>query len=169
MIVYPVNIALTIPVAVVALVMTGLLLIVIFSTLLSVPPALIAAILIGKTPGAVGVPEIVPETLFSVRPAGKPVAVKLVGLLVALIKYWNGALAVPVAVSELTITGGGGLMLMARLAVPVPMLLVALIGIMNEPAIVGVPEMTPVLGSIDSPGGSPVASNEVGLLVATML
>ena len=38
-----------------------------------------------EVPAAVGVPEIKPETVFTVRPAGNPDAPKLVGEFVAVI------------------------------------------------------------------------------------
>jgi hypothetical protein len=38
-----------------------------------------------EVPAPVGVPEIKPETVFTVTPVGNPVAPKLVGVLVAVI------------------------------------------------------------------------------------
>ena len=46
---------------------------------------LVALIVTGKVPRAVGVPEISPVVLFTVRPWGKSVASKVVGLLLAVI------------------------------------------------------------------------------------
>ena len=69
------------------LVMTGGggLLIVKVSVALPVPPALVALMVTLYVPAVVGVPEIKPELVFTDRPAGSPVALKLVGLLVAVI------------------------------------------------------------------------------------
>ena len=50
-----------------------------------VPAALVAPIVTGVVPGAVGVPEINPVAVLTANPAGKPVAPKLMGLLAAVI------------------------------------------------------------------------------------
>ena len=50
-----------------------------------VPVALVALSVTGEVPAAVGVPEIKPETVLTDSPAGKLVAPKLLGLLVAVI------------------------------------------------------------------------------------
>jgi hypothetical protein len=52
---------------------------------LPVPPLLVALKVTLEVPVPVGVPEIKPETVFTVRPAGSPDAPKLVGELVAVI------------------------------------------------------------------------------------
>jgi len=52
---------------------------------LPVPPALVALMVTLYVPAVVGVPEINPVLVFTVNPAGSPVALKLVGLLVAVI------------------------------------------------------------------------------------
>ena len=52
---------------------------------LPVPPALVALIETFELPLAVGVPEINPVVVLIDKPAGSPVALKLVGLLVAVI------------------------------------------------------------------------------------
>ena len=52
---------------------------------LPVPPALVALMLTVKIPTPVDVPEINPVAVFTVKPAGNPVALKLVGLLLAVI------------------------------------------------------------------------------------
>jgi hypothetical protein len=44
------------------------------SGVLPVPPLFVALTVTGKTPAAVGVPEIKPEVLLTVSPVGKPVA-----------------------------------------------------------------------------------------------
>jgi len=63
----------------------GGLLIVKVSVALPVPPALVALIVTLYVPAVVGVPEITPVVVFTVNPPGSPVALKLVGLLVAVI------------------------------------------------------------------------------------
>ena len=53
------------------------------SVLVPVPPALMAEIVTDLVPAAVGVPEMSPLVVFTLRPAGRPVAAKLVGVLLA--------------------------------------------------------------------------------------
>jgi hypothetical protein len=65
-------------------------------------------------------------------------------------------------------TGAGGLMVKVNVALPVPPALVALIVTVYVPAVVGVPEINPVLVSTVKPAGSPVALKLVGLLVAVI-
>jgi len=50
-----------------------------------VPPALVALRVTVYVPAVVGVPEINPVLVFTVSPPGSPVALKLVGLLIAII------------------------------------------------------------------------------------
>ena len=50
-----------------------------------VPPALVALMVTLEVPAAVGVPEINPVVVLTLKPAGSPVALKLVGLLLAVI------------------------------------------------------------------------------------
>jgi hypothetical protein len=50
-----------------------------------VPALFLALSVIVETPPAVGVPEIRPVVVLTVRPAGRPVAPKLVGELLAVI------------------------------------------------------------------------------------
>jgi hypothetical protein len=50
-----------------------------------VPLALVALSVTVEVPAAVGVPEIIPLVLLTDRPAGNPVAPKLVGVFVAVI------------------------------------------------------------------------------------
>ena len=63
----------------------------------------------------------------------------------------------PLAVVALVITGGGGLIVKVKVALPVPLLLVALMVTLYVPAVVGVPEINPVLVFTLKPAGSPVA------------
>ena len=54
-------------------------------------------------------------------------------------------------------TGAAGLVVMTSVALPVPPALVALIVTLYVPAVVGVPEINPVLVFTDKPAGNPVA------------
>jgi hypothetical protein len=64
---------------------TGLLM-VMTSAAVPVPPALVALMVTLYVPAVVGMPEISPVLVFTVRPEGRrPMTLKLVGLLVALI------------------------------------------------------------------------------------
>jgi hypothetical protein len=64
---------------------------------------------------------------------------------------------VPLAVVALVMTGGGGLIVKVKVALPLPLLLVALMVTLYVPAVVGVPEINPVLVLTLKPAGSPVA------------
>jgi hypothetical protein len=66
-------------------------------------------------------------------------------------------------------TGAGGLMVKVSVALPVPPALVALMVTLYVPAVVGVPEINPVLVFTVNPAGSPVALKLVGLLVAVIV
>ena len=57
----------------------------IVSVAVPVPPAFVALIVTLVLPVAVGVPETAPVLVLTLKPAGNPVAPKLVGLLVAVI------------------------------------------------------------------------------------
>ena len=75
----------------------------------------------------------------------------------------------PLAVVALVMTGGAGLIVKVKVAgFEVPVLLVALMGTLYVPAVVGVPEIKPVLVFTANPPGSPVALKLVGLLVAVI-
>jgi len=52
---------------------------------LPVPVALVAPSVTVKVPATVGVPVMAPEETFTLNPAGNPVALKLVGVLLAAI------------------------------------------------------------------------------------
>ena len=75
------------PVALVALVITGVggLIVRVSVTVGPVPPLLVALSVTLEVPVRVGVPEIRPVPVLMVSPAGSPVALKLVGLLLAVI------------------------------------------------------------------------------------
>jgi hypothetical protein len=123
-------------------------------------------------PAVVGVPEIKPVLVFTVKPAGSPLALKLVGLLVAVIRYENAAPTVPLTVEALVMTGGGRVIVKLSVALPVPTELVALIitlyGLPASVPAAGVPEINPVLVLTVKPEGNPVALKLVGLLVAVI-
>ena len=65
-------------------------------------------------------------------------------------------------------TGAPERIVIVRVAVPVPPELVALMVTLYVPAVVGVPEINPVLVFTDKPAGRPVALKLVGLLVAVI-
>jgi hypothetical protein len=76
----------TAPVADVALVIAGATAVIVSVRVAwPVPPALVAPSVTVEVPEAVGVPETNPVAVFTDKPAGKPVALKLVGELVAVI------------------------------------------------------------------------------------
>ena len=60
-------------------------------------------------------------------------------------------------------TGLGGLIVNVKVALPVPPALVALMVTLYVPAVVGVPEITPVLIFTDRPAGSTPAGSTVAL------
>ncbi len=67
------------------------------------------------------------------------------------------------------ITGGAGLIVKVSVWLPVPPALVSLMVTLYVPAVVGVPEIKPVLVFTDRPAGSrPVTLKLVGLLVAVI-
>jgi hypothetical protein len=71
-------------------------------------PLLLAALkltLKGLPVVVVGVPVIAPVVVLTDNPAGNPAALKLVGLLLAVIVYENGVPTIPLAVLLLVITG----------------------------------------------------------------
>ena len=82
----------------------------------------------------------------------------------------KGELTVPLAVNALVIAGAlCALIVKDNVAVPVPVPLVALNVTLDVPAAVGVPEMTPVAVSTESPAGNPVALKLAGLLLAVIV
>ena len=75
-------------------------------------------------------------------------------------------MAVLVRVEEIT---GGALRVITRVAVPVPVTLVAVTVTLKVPAAtLGVPEMRPLLVLMERPPGRPVALKEVGELSAAI-
>src|SRR3989442_12797071 len=65
-------------------------------------------------------------------------------------------------------TGVGGVIVTASVWVPVPPALVALRVTVEAPAVVGVPEMRPVVALSARPAGNPGAPRLVGVLVAVV-
>ena len=66
------------------------------------------------------------------------------------------------------IAGGAARMEIVSVAFPVPPELVALMVAVEFPAVVGLPEIRPVVAFTLKPAGKPDAPNEVGLLVAAI-
>ena len=71
-----------------------------------VPVALDALNATLDVPAAWGMPEMTPVDVLTESPGGSPVALKLVGLLLAVIVYLNDVPTVPVALKALVIEGG---------------------------------------------------------------
>ena len=124
-----------------------------------VPDPLAAERFTAKVPDAVGVPLITPEVVLMLKPAGKPVAVKLVGLFVAVIETLYAEFCVPAGNDVLLITGTAatGFTWSVSGFVPVPTLFVAESITVKDPDAVGVPLITPVVVFTLKPAGSPVA------------
>ena len=76
---------------------------------------------------------------------------------------------VAVAVAALVITGVLGLTVKVSVNVPVPPALLAESVIVVVPAVVGVPEITPVFCLILNPVGRLAVPKEVGVLLAVMV
>src|SRR5437899_6888034 len=121
-----------------------------------------------EAPALVGVPVMSPVVALSARPAGNLVALTLVGLCVALIRWVNASAIWPVAVPALVMTGVAGVIVTASVWGPVPPALVALRVTVEAPALVGVPVMSPVVSLSARPAGNPVALKLVGLFVAVI-
>ena len=66
---------------------------------------MVALIVTVVTATVVGVPEMTPVVVSTLKPAGNSVVLKLVGLLVAVIRYVNAIPTVPLAVAGLVMTG----------------------------------------------------------------
>src|SRR5579862_8805842 len=73
-----------------------------------VPPELAALKLTLDVPAVVGVPEIMPVEVSTDNPPGSPVALKLVGPLLAVIVKLKALPTVPLALDALLMTGAGG-------------------------------------------------------------
>jgi hypothetical protein len=82
------------------------------------PPPLLAVMVTLVVAAAVGVPEITPVLVFTLRPAGSGLAVKLVGLFAAVIVYEKATPTVPHAVSGLVIAGVAAIVNVCAFEVP---------------------------------------------------
>jgi hypothetical protein len=136
------------------------------------PAAFDADRLTANVPVVVGVPLITPEVVLMLNPAGNPEAEKLLGLFVAVIVTLYDAFTIAPGNEVLLITGtccAGPTTRFNCLTGPVPAALDADKLTVKVAAVVGVPLMTPVVGLIVNPGGSPVALKLVGLFVAAMV
>src|SRR4051812_24817482 len=112
-----------------------------------VPMLFDAPIVTTEVPEMIGVPVIAPVVVLSVRPAGSPTALKLVGNPDAVITYvGNGWPTVAVMFVALVIVGatGAGATVTVNRPVPLPAELVAVSVATKVPAAVGVPVMAPV-------------------------
>jgi hypothetical protein len=131
-----------------------------------VPPALVAEIFAVKLPAAVGVPVMRPFVALMLKPAGRPLALNAVALLLAVIWKLKAVPTEPLALAALVIAGRTGRIRISRLAEPAPPALVAEMFAVKLPAAVGVPVMRPFLALIVKPAGRPLALNVVALLLA---
>ena len=125
---------------------------------LPVPPPFVAFTFTVDVPAAVGVPEISPLDAFTLNPAGKPVAAKLVGEFVAVIWYVNAVPVVPFADVALVTTGAAAAIVIVSVRLPLPALFVAVSEAVVVPAAAGVPEINPVEVFTLRPVGNPVAA-----------
>ena len=129
------------------------------TTKLPVPVALVAFTVVVNVPTAVGEPEISPVAVLIESPGGKPVALKLIGVLDAIIWKLNATPTVPLAAVPLEITGASrAMVIVSGRAALVPAPLIALTVALNVPCNVGVPEIRPVLLLSKRPAGNPVAA-----------
>lgn len=93
-------------------------------TTLPVPALLVALNVTVEVPAAVGVPEIKPAELTD-KPAGNPVAPKLVGELVAVVWYTKAVPTFPAAVVALVIAGAARVVVDVTVTVTVALTLPA--------------------------------------------
>ena len=120
-----------------------------------VPMELVALRATLKVPTLVGVPLMRPVCVFTLKPAGSPLAPKLVGELVALIWYTRSVLTMALVLTALVICGTGVVTFKLRVAVPVPPALVALKATPKVPTWVAAPLMSPLWGSRSGPRAVP--------------
>ena len=99
--------------------------------------------------------------------ANEPATLATPPVRVELLKAWPAVMAE--AVGGVVMTGVPWAMVNARVALPVPPRFVAVMVALEFPAVVGVPEMTPVVVFTVSPAGKPVAPKEAGELLAVMV
>src|SRR5579863_10355162 len=77
-------------------------------TAVPVPLEFVALRFTGNVPVTPGIPEIKPVVVLTERPVGNPIALKLAGLLVAVMPYEKLEPTLPEALAPLVITGAGG-------------------------------------------------------------
>ena len=160
----------TLPVTVVALLITGTAGITVSVSVVDpVPPALVAEIVTVLTATAVGVPLIRPVIVLMVNPVGSPVAPKEVGERLAVMLYEKTVPTLPLAVPALVMAGAAGFTVRVNVADPVPPAFVANRETMLTADPVGVPLMMPVVEFNSSPAGRPVAAYDDGVLLARMV
>ena len=113
-------------------------------------------------PAVVGVPVIAPLAASMLRPAGRPVADQVYGVVppVAATVALYAAPTTPPG-SDVVVMDGGAMMVIDRLAVAVKCVglveSVTVTATVLAPAVVGVPVMAPEEALIVSPAGNPVA------------
>ena len=129
---------------------------------------MVAEIVTVLTATAVGVPLIRPVVVLMVKPAGSPVAPKIVGERLAVMVYEKTVPTLPLAVSALVMAGAAGFTVRVNVADPVPPAFVADSEIVLVATPVGVPLMMPVVEFRISPAGRPVTAYDVGVLLARM-
>ena len=116
-----------------------------------------------RVPATVGVPETVPVVAFIVRPAGKLVADHVNGawplVLVSAALYTTPT--APLGSVPLIVGRDHNVRFSIRLALA-PAASVTVMLMLNGPATVGVPEMTPVLALMAMPLGRPLAAHVYG-------
>ena len=137
-----------------------------------VPPGPVAVSVTVVLPLSCGVPVIAPVAAFSVAQPGKPVAAQLVtGRFVLSVSgnvLVNAAPTAPEPVCPAAMMGAPSEIVKA-INVPAspiftpssPNLFAAVKRAVNEPFVVGVPDMAPVVALIAIPAGNPVATHDV--------
>ena len=161
----------TAPLAVAALVITGGPSVITNDTACAglVPLALLAVTVTLVVPTAVGVPEIRPVVVLTVSPAGRAVALKLVGALAAVIWKLNATPVCPFAGPRLVTTGAIVEIEKFTVCCAVAVAFCAVSRTAVLPLATGVPVTAPVLVFRVRPDGrGSSAPNRVGLLVATI-
>ncbi len=114
-------------------------------------------------PAVVGVPVMVRAPLLTVSPAGRPVALNVIGSpsgSLTAIETLTAVPTVPVRLPGLVSTGarlGAGSMVQEKLCGVLNGPLLAVTVTLNVPAVVGVPEIVPVPELMDRPAGRPEA------------
>ena len=128
------------------------------------PVPLLALRVICELPNAVGVPEISPVLPLTLSPAGRPLALKLVGPLVAAIWYVNGWPSAAPAAAALLIAGRPTAITKLTLWLAELVAFCTVTLALLVPAVVGVPVIRPVALTLRL-AGNPVAPKPLGLLL----